>query len=174
MTGEQQQLIQTPASVANIAFSPHGKTLAATTNQPDVAVRLWDRDSGKELPALAGNVGVSGDLAFSPDGNFLAAGRNDYNLTVWDLGRRQKVADIPPHRPARLAFSPDGQVLATLGTDGAVRLLHPGSGELLHRIELGCKSLFGWWQIAFAHDGRHLLLGNPTGTVYVLRLPSPS
>ena len=52
-------------------------------------------------------------------------------------------------------------------TGGRLVVWDTDSGKELHTWDwpLQCRS------VAFAHDGKHLAVGNSNGTVYVLRLP---
>jgi len=73
------------------------------------------------------------------------------------------------------AWRADGRLLATAGcTDGTVRLgdldADPPRCQVLRVIPPDVPWLHA---IAFSPEGRHLAVGNPDGTVYVLRLAQP-
>jgi len=59
------------------------------------------------------NWGASG-LAFSPDGNFLAASSAESTVTLWDPAERRAIDVLRGHLLGvhAVAFSPDGQRLA--------------------------------------------------------------
>ncbi len=70
----------------NMAFSRDGRLLAIDDAG---RVRLVDTESGREVVTLDAGTGSSANffcIAFSPDGTFLAAGR-DHIIHLWDLRR---------------------------------------------------------------------------------------
>ena len=72
MAGGQEAIrVLGQASDARVAFSPDGKTLAASCGQ---VVKLWDVESGREFASLEGHDGLIFSLMFSPDGQLLATG----------------------------------------------------------------------------------------------------
>ncbi len=114
-------------------------------------------------------------LAASPAGNWVAAGTRAeapasdeaQTVTLWAVNGRQATSQRTAEvRGEVLAVSPDGNLLLT-SAGGKVMVCKVGEAEPIRL----------WWfpgrvvGAAFAHDGRHLALGNANGTIYVLRLP---
>ena len=67
--------------------------------------------------------GIAG-LAFSPDGQRLAAAAGNNIVQVWDVTTGDEALVLHGHTDtvASVAFSPDGWRLASAGGDGTVRL----------------------------------------------------
>jgi WD40 repeat protein len=65
---------------AAMAFSPASRVaaLAAATG-----IHLWDLESGRKLADLPGQPRGVQALAFSPNGQFLAAAGSDGSITMW-------------------------------------------------------------------------------------------
>ena len=68
-------------TVAAVAFSPDGKTLASASD--DRTARLW-QTACVQPTTLRGHDGGVGGVAFSPDGVSIATGSLDETLRLWD------------------------------------------------------------------------------------------
>lgn len=111
------------ASVFRIAFSPDGEYLAAA--ETDATVRLWEVETGSEVGViqLSEPAGFLWDVAFSPDGSMVGAVSSQGVAALWEFPAGGLLAEFQAQARAvsALAFSPDGQWLATGGLDAAVR-----------------------------------------------------
>jgi WD40 repeat protein len=105
----------------SLTYSPDGKRLAVGVEN---VIYLWDAATGKELRQFAGLHVVAGAVAFSPDGQTLAAGRQDGGIRLWRADTGAVLGDVPGHERAvlSLAFSPDGKTLASGSDDSTVLL----------------------------------------------------
>jgi WD40 repeat protein len=125
-TGNQRRIINLkidearrgPACVDAIALAPDGRRLAAALSSGEIA--LVDIEAGIEMTRFPDD-GFCWPLAFSPDGNFLAAcGVDAVNLR--DAYSGIEVLRLNGHRDSvqAISFSPDGRRLLSSGDDSQV------------------------------------------------------
>lgn len=141
-----------------VAFSPDGKQVAV--GGADASIRILDLDGEREPVVLAGHAHPIGQLAFSPDGKWLAsASRLDGTVKLWELAAqvaRASFGQVPNQYPA-VAFSPDSATLAWSSGDHAIQLSDVPSG-------LVRKTLTGHGGpavcLAFSTDGKWLASGS--------------
>jgi len=139
-------------------------------------LRLHDGDDGSliaERPDFnTAAFNAISDLAWSPDGQNLAAGSWDRTIRLWDVAEPGSSQILRGHRTyiGPVDWSPDGQWLASGSLDGggALRLWTLASGTsqpLTYSDDRPVDSL------AFSPDGRWLAAGLQTGLLVVQPIP---
>jgi WD40 repeat protein len=155
-----------------VAASPDSHTLVV--GSADGVVRVLDPATLRERRRLDGLVDRVNGLAFSPDGNVLAATDDSGTLSRWRLPDAIPLKPIPVHtrRAYDVSFSPDGAILATSGEDRTARLLDPETGSdrvplLKHPARVFCTMFHPRVaQVATACEDRNVRLWNTaTGTL---------
>jgi eukaryotic-like serine/threonine-protein kinase len=103
-----------------VRFSHKGDRLA--TAGDDGLIKLWNPAESEPLKSFQHASAVRG-LAFSPDDRTLYAGDCSGALRAWPLSGDHASAEArQPGAIYSVAVSPDGEMLATAGTDKVVRL----------------------------------------------------
>jgi WD40 repeat protein len=134
--------------VAEVAFSPDGRLLASTGDGGTVLLR--DPLTGALVRTLGGGAPVV-SFAFSPNGRFLA-GASGRVVHLWDVSTGDLVLTYGQHEVSVgcVAFSPDGELLASGDAGGSVHLWARKKGTTLHRLEEHTRTVT---QVAFRPDG---------------------
>jgi WD40 repeat protein len=128
-----------------VAWSPDGKILASAAQ--DQTIKLWDGQTGECLKTLSGHNGSVFSIAWSPDGQLLASGSQDQTVKLWDMRLGSEQFEPLPsghclktfqgHRAwiLAVAWSPDGQMLASGGDDQTLRLWDWRNGQCLRSLQ---------------------------------------
>jgi WD40 repeat protein/transcriptional regulator with XRE-family HTH domain len=163
-----------------VAFSHDGKTLAAV-NGSNFTIGLWKVATGQRIGRpLSGHGGQINSVAFSPKGQILAVGADPGNPSGSCRGKLHRGAPIvlwygATHRETAIcgipsvwsvAFSPNGQILASGSEDGTVRLWEVATGHQIGSPLTGGAGTVN--SVAFSPNGQILASGSEDGTVRLL------
>lgn len=162
VTGEKRRPdFPEPNGVRALSVCPAKRMVAWVTGYNKV--RVWDIlklkpidfPQPKSCPAVT----------LSPDGKRMAAAV-DYSAKVYNLEKKQQCLELKGHKGqvAAIAFSPDGETIATGSWDCTVKLWDAATGQE--------RATFRWpigrvLCLAFAPDGLRLAAGGDLGSVIV-------
>jgi WD40 repeat protein len=173
-----KKITASAGTVDGLAFGPSGDILAAAYDNQVVA--LWNVHSPTQ-PRLFSAFPAEGPLgiavAISPDGSVLAASGTGTAVQLWDIttpGHPRKLAALAGSAADALAFSPDGNLLAS-GSQGDfdVRLW-----DVTHPARPHARAILPGHTgpvdaLAFSPDGHTLASGSEDDTAKLWDLADP-
>jgi WD40 repeat protein len=146
-----------------VAFSPDRQTLA--TSSDDNTINIHDLSTRKVRHSLVGHGNLVMSIAYSPDGQTIASGDFYGNIFIWNaLIGGNKILQWKAHSTGeerstgtnRVAFSPDGSILASVGRDSKVVLWDWRTGKMLNSITINNNRSY---TLAFSPDSKALMVG---------------
>jgi WD40 repeat protein/serine/threonine protein kinase len=147
-------------NVYGVAFSPDGRRFA--TASWDGSVKVWDAETGHEQFTLFQDPQARAySVAFGPDGRWVAAGIGIGNpplpgeVKIWDATTGQEFLSLGGHTGfvTCVAFSPDGQRLASASADTTVKVWDAQTGREILTFRGHNRRIDS---VAFSPDGKRL------------------
>lgn len=160
---------------SSATFSPDGRTVA--TGDFQGTVTLWDAGTGEAVRKLGGQGSMIVSVAFSPDGKVLGTCNVDLSLQLWDPKTGEKLREIRASRGdpqgqlmmwgftswmQPLAFSPDGERIASTLGDHALHFWETSTGKELNPPEGHTAHVVS---LSFSPDGKMLATAGGDSTV---------
>ncbi len=143
-----------------LAFSPDVMTLVSGSE--DHSADLWSVASGEHLHLFADAQDAVRCVAFSPDGETIAAAFGG-SVHLWNVPTGRLLCTLRGDQGTSLAacFSPDGLALATGGTSTTIDLWNVAAEEVQSTLSARAAVV----SMAYFRDGRTLVSGSRDGAV---------
>ncbi len=154
-------LILADVEKASLAFHPLKPILATARHD----LRFFDLQNGQRLELLAaGPTNEVQSVVFSPDGNRLALGMENGEVSIWDFVTGRRLRSFHEHSDEihALCFSHHGTRLASGGKDNRVVLYEVRKGVFPRQLEGHTDSVLG---LAFAPDDKTLVSTSWDGSI---------
>lgn len=166
ITGKQQGCLDCPfPSFSGLAlcvsFSSDGRLLVVRSK--DGEVQFWD-PIAQEQRSLLGHLGLVRAVMLSPKGHLLASASDDI-VQLWDsrTGEPCLPAIKNVGKVTAIAFSHDGEQLASSSHEGSLRICNSATGTATFKL---CFSPDGNFLVALSSFGRFELSNTVTGELY--------
>jgi WD40 repeat protein/class 3 adenylate cyclase len=161
-----------------LAYTPDGKYLAAGAQ--DGVWTLWDLTSRQPVVTIAAHTAMIIGLAISPDGHYLATASFDGTAKIWNISKTLQTSEPPElvvtftkhirqgataaNWVQDIAFSPDGQLVASAGD--MLRVWDPFTGQerFTFPVAEGGGNMSG---VAFSPDGKLIAGAQLNGVIRV-------
>jgi WD40 repeat protein len=115
-----------------LAWSPDGEKLAgvgammSSTGEDEGMILVWDAKTGKQEQLLTDGMYAYrlNEVAWSPDGQYLASSVLNNEIVVWDMVNYTLLDNLQGHRDVidHLAWSNEGDRLASVSRDGTMQI----------------------------------------------------
>ncbi|HEY0792333.1 MAG TPA: WD40 repeat domain-containing protein [Chthoniobacterales bacterium] len=168
--------------VLDLGWEPRSGTLAAIDESG--LVKFWGRNGAQEASIQLNGNGLA--LDWSPLGGYLAVSTGQDGSSVAEIEAAQarirwQRQDVPPdyHPPFGygrdevngVAFSPDGQLIASTHQDGRLLIWRADNGQKVAAVQVHGQGVAGARRVAWSPDQRWICSCGEDGTVNLVPYP---
>ncbi len=141
---------------ANAAANVWGSSEASNTYSADY----------RSQQVLTGHTDSVVSVAYSPDGQTIAAGSDDHTIRLWNADTGAHIRTLQGHtnRVKSVAYSPDGLTIASGSNDKTVRIWNADTGAHIRTLQGHTNWVFS---AAYSPDGRTLASSSADDTIRI-------
>ncbi len=145
-----------------VKFSPDGSLVASAGGGVNRYVVIHRVSDGMEIGSYYNGPGYITDIAFSPDGQIIAAALTTNTINLWDIASGTILHTLTGHTDdvSTIDFSPDGEMLASGAggydnpSESTIKLWRVSDGTLLRTLDGHLAWVF---DVSFSADGQTLI-----------------
>lgn len=164
-----------PASTPlSLAWSPDGTSMAIGLSEQ--LVNVWRLSDGSLISRYQGHQGGVSTLAWSPNGQYIASScgftiANPNNIRestvhIWKVTTGERILMYTGHKASinALAWSPDGNYLASGSGDQTVQIWHTTTGQTVHTYRGHTAEVTA---VSWSSDGTRVAAASEDGTTWI-------
>jgi len=157
----------------SITWSPDGTKFAYTAKngRTNLIIGIWDILRDEEYARLHGHGKSITDIAWSPNGQYIASGSRDKSAIVWDVQNKKIHLALDGHNAfvGAVKWNPESSKVATASADGVVRIWKIDSVNKVNsepdQVFLGHSGIIG--ELAWSPDGKKLASSSWDNTIRI-------
>ena len=157
---QAQKILLGDKRITSFTVLPCGNMLAATVQQDEENVAVWDAEKPDEpIAEFTEQAHFVWRMAFAPAGDRLAVGSREGTIYLYDLKRNERLRSLTGHTDFiwSVSFAPDGKRLVSSSSDKTSKLWDVASGEQIATFPLDeSRTLMG---VAFSPCGSVIATG---------------
>ena len=152
--GKQERSISLASTPRQIAYHRSLRRIATALESGEISLIDPEGEESKQVVRPQSSSGPVNCVAFAPDGKHIAVGTKK-QILVCEIESRKSLAVQQPRESRKLVFTPDGQNIINISTQGECEMFDVASGrKVAHQnppIEL--------YAVSISPDGKSMLCG---------------